>query len=121
MVFAPHVHPSFLRRLSGWLGVALVLTLNVLAVRPDLHAALHAEHDAHAGAKCSHHHHTPVESAEHDCVVNAFAHGHAETGVTPVVLAGPRLDSVATLLPEVAAAILAPEHRLPPGCGPPAV
>lgn len=120
MVPASHARPRFLHRLSAWLGVALVLALNVLAVRPDLHAALHEEHGPKHGSACKHHH-TPVESAEHDCVVNAFAHGHTETGVTPVILAGPRLDSVATLLPEVAAAILAPEHRLPPGCGPPTV
>jgi hypothetical protein len=120
MVPASHARPRFLHRLSAWLGVALVLALNVLAVRPDLHAALHEEHGPKHSSACKHHH-APVESAEHDCVVNAFAHGHAETGVAPVGIPFLALDRIGTLLPEHAVAAVAPDFRLPPGCGPPRV
>lgn len=109
-----------LHRLTALLGVALVLALNLLAVRPDLHAALHEEHGPKHSNACKHHH-APVESADHDCAVNAFAHGHAETGVATVGIPFLALDPIGTLLPEQAVAVVAPDLRLPPGCGPPRV
>ena len=122
-----------LQRLTALLGVALVLALNVLAVRPDLHAALHAAESAadsaHHGGGCSHSHKkaapatpvAPVTSDDHDCVVSAFAHGHADFGVAPLALPAVLLSQIATLSAHAALEPRAPAFLLPPGCGPPAV
>ena len=121
-----HRYP-LLHRLTALLGVALVLALNVLAVRPDLHAALHdaglaeSHGSASHGGTCSHgHKHTvPVTSDDHDCVVSAFAHGHADLGVIPAALPPVALTQIATLAAPAALAPQAAAFLLPPVCGPP--
>jgi hypothetical protein len=116
---------SPLHRLTAWLGIALVLALNILAVRPDLHEALHATDQATSGHShtCSHgHQHTaPVTSDDHDCVISTFAHGHADCAVAPLAVPTVAFTQVAAIS---AASFFIPgetEFLLPPGCGPPLV
>ena len=130
MIFLTSTPSLRVRRFTALLGVALVLMLNVLAVRPDLHAALHADSaiagtGAHGG-KCTHHAagdsaHAPVTSSDHDCIVSAFAHGHADTGVDPLLLPAIAFVKLARIAPSLVFAAPAPEFLLPPGCGPPLV
>jgi hypothetical protein len=71
---------SYPRRLTAMLGVALVLLLNALALRPDWHEAFHHEQAstvcAHAHQSGSHHQHDQGDSDDaHGCAVTLFAHG----------------------------------------------
>ncbi|WP_414662795.1 hypothetical protein [Horticoccus sp. 23ND18S-11] len=129
MIFFNSTSSLRVRRFTALLGVALVLMLNVLAVRPDLHAALHASGDASSivhGGKCTHHSagdsaHAPATSPDHDCIVSAFAHGHADTGVDPLILPAIAFIPLTRVAPSLVFAAPAPEFLLPPGCGPPLV
>lgn len=116
-------HPrSLLTRLTALLGIGLVLLLNVLAASPSLHEALHAPAASdHGHSSCNHDHSAPSTAPDHDCVVSAFAHGHAEIGTAPLALPAVALTAFATLAPTGAVALSAPAFLLPPGCGPPAV
>lgn len=116
-------HPRcLLRRCTALLGIGLVLLLNILAAAPDLHEALHAPAASdHGHSACNHDHSAPTTAPDHDCVVSAFAHGHAEIGTAPLALAPVALTAFATLAPTGAVALSAPAFLLPPGCGPPAV
>ncbi len=108
---------------TAWLGVALLLALTCLAVRPDWHTALCHHQEPTVPTDCSHAHDHEPESdlhAHEGCVVFAFAHG--------VVLGASALDlqpiaSSARPLPFLPEALLlrAVAHRWPTPCGPPAV
>lgn len=126
-------HPtpaSLAHRLTALLGLALVVALNLLAARPDWHAALHDEagESSHRHARCPHHGHgpaktepAPVSSDDHVCVISAFAHGQAAFDAASLAVPPVTLTEIATLAATIAAAPIAPEFFLPPGCGPPAV
>jgi len=105
---------SALHRLIAVLGVAWVLALGVLAVRPDLHEAL-CHHQATAAGQ--------QKNAEHNgsdgCVVTQFAQGH----VLPAPVFLPFLAGVFRLVAHVSERTLEPvafAFALPPSCGPPA-
>ncbi len=117
-------------RLTAALSAALVCVLTILAVNPALHDWVHAEPaDAAPHAKCSHghahqHHHdapAPVSSDdEAGCVVNLFAQGGADLVTVPALLPAPRLADLGSFVsPSALCAPSAPDHLLPPGCGPP--
>lgn len=120
---------SLWHRLTALLGLALVLALNLLAARPDWHAALHAAGDsgtAHAG--CPHHGHgnakahpAPDSHAadDHGCVIELFAHGKAGFEAAPLAVTGVCAGALFTLSAGVVIAPRSSEHFLPPGCGPP--
>ena len=120
MLFTQLHRSSLTRRFTALLGVALVLMLNVLAVTPEAHALVHqTEQAAHAGHGCDHD--QPADSSEHDCVIVAFAQGHADFGLAPVAvppLAGQRLGALRAYHQSRSRSL---DLRLPPGCGPPAV
>ncbi len=117
------------RRLAAALGVALVLFLSVLAVRPDWHESL-CRHEAKATA-CSHaHHHGPASAqpgGEHEagsdgeaCVVALFAQGHLLAALFIALLL-----ALVVVAHEWAAtgrglALAAVDVEWPHGCGPPA-
>ena len=111
------IHLRFARqhRWFAVLGVALVLMLTALAVRPDLHEAL-----------CRHH----ATSAQHDpgadeddinCVVTHFANGHLLASFCLLLLVIGFVRASEVLLRENRRVCLSVPHQLPPGCGPPSV
>ncbi|HRE08410.1 MAG TPA: hypothetical protein PKX00_22515 [Opitutaceae bacterium] len=139
----PRSHPfPLLTRLTAVLGTWLVLVLSVLAVDPALHAWIHGEageieahtHCAHAQA---HDHHSTDGAGSHDphspapthshgedeaCIVSQFSHGGSDQVVAPNLLPWlslARTGDLPALCPACAPG--APDHLLPPGCGPPAV
>lgn len=93
-------------RSSRWLAALLAVTvwaLGVLAVSPELHAALHGDSGDQA----------------HECAVTLFAHGADTLGAAPElqrVAAARELGRVATPRSH---AWSAPHYRLRPACGPP--
>jgi len=109
-----------LHRLVALLGVALVLTLNLLAVCPEAHRWLHsAEKTAHAACGGNH---DPGPSSEDDrCAIVQFSQGVDSLGLAPVLLRAPALARFATLSFPAAFLAATPEHLLPLGCGPPSV
>jgi len=115
-----------LHRLVAVLGIALVLTLNVLAAWPAAHSWVHASDEAGA---CPHDHaHDPVpddggegDRSPDDCVIVKFAQGGAVFLAAPTLLLPPRPTVGAAIILARAFPAASPAHLLPPGRGPPAV
>lgn len=110
----------------AWLGVMLVLALNLVASTPQLHAWLHPDQAADRHAECTHS--QPVKSdATHSdsedlgCVVTQFAHGKLGVELAVSLAVEARLEQLAGLENPAWVRPTTPLHRLPPGCGPPAV
>ena len=107
--------PLRLHRITAVFGVLWMLTLSVLAVRPDWHEAIchHHEHDAaHAGDGM------PCGDDAAGCVITHFAQGQLlATIAAPLALAVVwRLCAVLSLPALVEVSL---DRALPPGCGPP--
>lgn len=108
-------------RWAGWffalLCSALVLALGVVSVSDQLHAQLH-----HVPDECGHAHSPAPDDAEHDltCAVELFAAG-VSVPVDPTHLIVAPLAAISRT-PVAAQEFLvgAPDHRQPPGRGPPA-
>jgi hypothetical protein len=108
--------PFWLHRLTAVLGVAWVLALGVLAVRPDWHEAV-----------CHHHGHDveragdgiPCGDDAAGCIITHFAEGQLlATIAAPVLLFATAWRLLYVLaVPERVAVSL--DRALPPGCGPP--
>jgi hypothetical protein len=89
-----------------WVAVFCALSvwaLGLLAVSPQLHAALHAD----------------ANHADHTCAVTLFSHGaDVCTGTTTLVCA-PLFFVVEEGLGQPVSPVAEVPHRLPPGRGPP--
>lgn len=111
-------HP--LTRLAAFLGVLCVVALTVLAVSPELHAALHAAAETGHADCPAHADQSPAGADEHACVVTLFA-----GGVVPLlvfcllVLAGLRIRGLRLPTADEFAAAF-PRYRLAPSHAPPA-
>ena len=118
MLPRPNRPLSAWRRLVASVGVGLIRWLDVLAASPEAHAWMHVTSgNEHAGHGCKHD--RPQPAPEHTCVVEAFAHGHADVGGAPtavpvLVLREEGETRTGLVLPAPAGSF-----RLPPGCGPP--
>lgn len=109
-----------IQRLFALACTVLVLALGVVSVNPVLHAQLHAPA---VQTECGHAHHPAPDDAEHDvtCVVELFAAG-VSLPVDPThVLVAPLGAATALPVGGELLALVAPEHRQPPGRGPPRV
>ena len=108
---------SLLHRLMAVAGVALVLILGILAVRPDLHEAL-----CHHETAGSVHDHDHAESATGDetCVITQFAHGQVLALIALLLLFVSKVRIASVAAPR-SFAFVSFAYQLPPGCGPPAV
>lgn len=95
-----------LPRSSRWLAALLAVTvwaLGVLAVSPELHAALHGDSGEHA----------------HECAVTLFALGADTLGTAPELLRVADARELGCVAPPPSHAWSAPHYRLRPACGPP--
>jgi hypothetical protein len=97
------------------LGVALMVLLSVLAVRPDLHEAL-CHHDEETAAE----HNAAGKTDAAGCVVTYFALGHVLALVLLLLRIG-LVRGTEFLVWECRLAPVSPDFQLPPGCGPPLV
>lgn len=95
--------PAPARRWTAAICALLIWGLGLLAVSPQLHAAIHPDAD----------------HANHECAVTLFSHGVDAGMGLPTMVEAPLL-SVSDLCP-VAPALPATDtqFRLPPACGPP--
>jgi hypothetical protein len=80
-----------------------VWMLGLLAVSPQLHAALHGDAD----------------QADHTCAVTLFSHGVETATVDAGPASAPGLFLIGKCALAPALPVAAPHYRLPPGCGPP--
>ena len=124
-----------LTRLTALASTALVMVLTILAASPQWHALLHAvershRHAAPATATCpaghNHSHGDPApalpDSDDELCVVTQFSQSQAALLINPVLLPGEPVALLAAPLPLAHfCAPSAPDHLLPPCCGPPLV
>lgn len=116
---------SLLHRLVAVMGVAIVLFLAVMSVRPDLHEEL-CQHAAKAASACGHIHSPDADKPAQDngadaCVISLFAHGHVLTALILVFLFALRVVRADAFTLVDFVALPAPAYRLPHGCGPPLV
>jgi hypothetical protein len=102
-------------RLVAVLGVALVMLLSVLAVRPDLHEAFCHHHDS------VERHNAAGNSDEDGCVVTHFARGHVLALALLLLLLIGAVSASEFLFPKHCCALVPFDYQLPPGCGPPLV
>jgi hypothetical protein len=89
-----------------WVAVFCALAvwmLGLLAVSPQLHAALHGEAD----------------QPDHTCAVTLFSHGVETASVGPGLIVAPALFPFGECAPPPALLVVASPDRLPPGRGPP--
>ncbi|MDB6114355.1 MAG: hypothetical protein JWQ62_1300 [Lacunisphaera sp.] len=92
---------------SRWVAALLAVTiwvLGLLAVSPQLHAALHSDAD----------------HQDHVCAITLFSHGvdvasHGAAQVSAPILFASGDNPLPAALP-----VTGDHYRLPPGCGPPA-
>ena len=75
----------------------------LLAASPQLHAALHSDAD----------------HQDHTCAVTLFSHGVETAAIGTGLSAAPALFPIGECALAPALPVAAPQHRLPPGCGPP--
>lgn len=115
---------TLLGRLSAWSCVTLVALLAWLSADPSAHAWLHAHDDhAHHCNHCegSHHHDEPSLPDDDGCIVAQFAQGHVDLAVAPSLLLGVAHWERAFTPLSFSPLVTREDHRLPPGCGPPAI
>lgn len=107
--------PNRLHRLAALLGLACMLALELLAVRPDWHEAFCHHHEHAAGHGCDD---IPCDDDSAGCVVTHFADGiWFATGT--VFLVTTALHQSQTVHCPGALPVISPDLLLPPGCGPP--
>jgi len=80
-----------------------VWALGLLAVSPQLHAALHND----------------ANHQDHTCAVTLFSHGVEEGAGIMASVSAPELHATGSCLIQPAMPLAEVQHRLPPGCGPP--
>lgn len=108
---------SLLHRIMAVAGVALVLILGILAVRPDWHEAL----CHHEPAEAVHdHEHEAAASGADTCVITQFAHGQVLALIALLLLFAGWVRVAAVGVPR-SFVLVAFANQLPPGRGPPAV
>jgi hypothetical protein len=93
-------------RSSRWLAALLAVTvwaLGVLAVSPELHAALHKDDAGHA----------------HECAVTLFAHGAHLLDAAPTMHHVADARAIGCVARPLTHAWSAPHYLLRPACGPP--
>jgi len=95
---------TFLGRLTGGCALALLVTLLLAGVSPELHHVFHPDAD----------------EGTHACVVTVFAQGEG-LALPAVLQVHPAELRVVAVWPRLeAAASNRPDHFLQPSCGPPA-
>lgn len=101
-----HVQPHWLalRRFTAAFGVAVLLLLSVLAVRPDFHEKLHSD----------------AAGANHECAVMLFSGGVPAPLPPTSVVAPVQLRAESLTVPVERLARTNEEQLQPPGRGPPA-
>jgi len=92
----------FLRWVAGACAL-LVWALGLLAVTPDLHAALH----------------TDAGHADHECAITLFAHGADHAAPVTVLITAPLERVVAVVRPDAPLLAESTVDWLQPGRGPP--
>jgi hypothetical protein len=92
--------------MAAWLAVT-VWALGVLAVSPDLHGALHHDHDSHH------------DEQSHQCAVTLFAHGVDTLDAAPPLQPLADARELGCVAAPRTHAWTQPHYLHRPACGPP--